>query len=188
MFIQLAFGGVIIGFIGGILIKNWLNITFNDYVLEINLTIIFSYLIFYIAESCGCSGILALVTLGLHMSKSGKTGISHESEHAVHYIWGYVGYVAETCIFLFAGLIMGTMLRKDKYLHFDDWMLACLAFILLSIIRYFCLLLFLPILQRMGFGMTMKELCLVGYSGLRGAVGLCLALMVKGNDKINHRV
>ena len=77
------------------------------------MTIIFAYLIFYVAESIKCSGILALVALGLYMSKTGKTGFSTDSEHAVHYIWGYIGFMAETLIFIFAGVIMGNMIKTD---------------------------------------------------------------------------
>lgn len=40
----------------------------------------------------------------------------------------------------------------------------------------------------MGFGLSFSEYLLIGYSGLRGAVGLCLALIVKGESKIDKRV
>jgi len=36
----------------------------------------------------------------------------------------------------------------------------------------------------MGYGMTFKQLILCTYAGLRGAVGMSLALMVASNDKI----
>ena len=41
------------------------------------------------------------------MTRSGKYRISAESEHAVHHVWGYIGFVAETVIFILTGLIMG---------------------------------------------------------------------------------
>ena len=41
------------------------------------------------------------------MSNIGKTRISAESEHAVHHVWGFIGYLAETVIFILTGLIMG---------------------------------------------------------------------------------
>jgi len=53
------------------------------------------------------SGILAIVSLGLYMTNTGKTKISAESEHAVHHVWGYIGFVAETVIFIVSGIIMG---------------------------------------------------------------------------------
>jgi CPA1 family monovalent cation:H+ antiporter len=78
-------------------------------VLEVNSTIFVSYIVFFLAESTKLhvSGILAIVFLGLYMTNSGKTRISAESEHAVHHVWGYIGFMAETIIFLLSGLIMG---------------------------------------------------------------------------------
>jgi len=75
----------------------------------VNTTIVGSYLLFFIAESTAVhvSGILAIVCLGLYMTRSGKTRISAESEHSVHHVWGYVGYMAETVIFILAGVILG---------------------------------------------------------------------------------
>lgn len=111
-FCQLAFGGAAFGIAAGIIIEFWLRYTHNNFILEINLTIFGSYLVFYLAETLKISGILALVTLGLYMTMSGKTSISANSEHALHHVWGYVGFVAETLIFFVAGLIMGSMLRN----------------------------------------------------------------------------
>jgi NhaP-type Na+/H+ or K+/H+ antiporter len=75
----------------------------------VNSTIFTAYLIFFLAEDTPIhvSGILAIVTLGLYMTRSGRTMISAESEHSVHHVWGYIGYIAETIIFILTGLILG---------------------------------------------------------------------------------
>ena len=77
--------------------------------LEVNATIFMSYILFFVAESTSVhvSGILAIVALGLYMTNTGKTRISTESEHSVHNVWSYIGFVAETVIFMIAGIIMG---------------------------------------------------------------------------------
>jgi NhaP-type Na+/H+ or K+/H+ antiporter len=36
----------------------------------------------------------------------------------------------------------------------------------------------------MGYGMTFKQVVLCAYAGLRGAVGMSLALMVAGSHKV----
>jgi len=43
---------------------------------------------------------------------------------------------------------------------------------------------FWPILAKMGYGLTFKQVLLVTYAGLRGAVGMSLALMVSVDDQI----
>jgi NhaP-type Na+/H+ or K+/H+ antiporter len=60
------------------------------------------------------SGILALVSLGLYMTYSGKTKISIESQHALHHVWGYVGFIAETLIFMLSGIIIGDRFLGGK--------------------------------------------------------------------------
>ena len=90
----------------------------NNFVLEVNTTIFGSYLIFFLAEATplGVSGILALVALGLYMTRSGKTRISAESEHSVHHVWGYIGFIAETIIFILTGLILGERIIMDSFI------------------------------------------------------------------------
>ena len=48
------------------------------------------------------------------------------------------------------------------------------------------ILLFWPILQRIGYGMTFNQVLLATYAGLRGAVGLSLALMVFSDTRITN--
>lgn len=79
-----------------------------NHTLEINATVTISYLLFYIAESVlHVSGIITIVVTGLYMTNIGKTRISSEAHHAVHHVWGFIGFVAETVIFIVSGIIMG---------------------------------------------------------------------------------
>jgi NhaP-type Na+/H+ or K+/H+ antiporter len=186
-FLRLTLGGVGLGIGFYLLTYYWIFYTYNDYVLETNLTIVGSYMLFYTAESLKCSGILAIVTFGINMSYGGKFVISAESVHANHHIWGYIGFVAETLIFMFAGVIMGGVIAEDHKTHKritgSDVGKGVAAWFILLIIRYICIFLFYPCLSRLGYGFTLKEAILVSYGGLRGAVGLALAIMVH-NDSI----
>jgi len=181
-FVRLSFGGAILGIIGGIIASQLLRRIHNNFVLEVNTTIFTAYLVFFIAEvtPIHVSGILALVALGLYMTKSGKTRISAQSEHAVHHVWGYVGFIAETIIFILSGLIMGerAMMPDTKVGAMDVVKLLFGTYPLLHIIRLAVFLMFWPILRKFGYGLTLNQLILCSYAGLRGAVGLSLALMV----------
>lgn len=57
---------------------------------------------------------------------------------------------------------------------------------MLHIIRFLGLLICMPCLKLTGYTFTIKHVILLSYSGLRGAVGLTLALQVKFNDKIDE--
>lgn len=160
------------GIICGFLTSQLLSKIFNNFVLEVNTTISVCYIMFYFAEFTNLhfSGILALVALGLYMTYSGKTKISIESQHALHHVWGYVGFVAETLIFILSGIIIGDRfiggsqydMHKDTdgKLHdpigLKDLLKVFAAYLMLTFIRFFCIMLFWPCLKRMGYGMTFK--------------------------------
>lgn len=117
--------------------------------LEVNTTIFTSYMMFFLAESTqlGVSGILALVAFGLYMTNSGKTKISAESEHAVHHVWGYIGFVAETLIFILSGIIMGERASADDNLiGYKDYIKLIGTYVILHLIRFFMILAFWPCL------------------------------------------
>ena len=148
-FVRLSIGGPLLGLIVGIIVEQILARIHNQFVLEVNTTIYASYLMFFLAESTSLhvSGILALVAFGLYMTNSGKTKISPESEHAVHHVWGFIGFVAETLIFVLSGIIMGERASADDNLiGYQDYIKLLFAYIILHFIRFFCILLFYPFL------------------------------------------
>ena len=81
----------------------------RDDTLSAMLTFLLAYISFYLAEFTflKTSGILTVIAVGLFWSAFGKTKIYSESEHAVHTIWGFCQYIAETIIFLQVGIIVG---------------------------------------------------------------------------------
>lgn len=91
-FLRLALGGPIIGWIFGVILTTWLARINKQPVLVANLTIVMSYICFFVAqhEYVDTSGILALVVLGLYTSHYGKPHIDTETQVAIHTIWNYI--------------------------------------------------------------------------------------------------
>lgn len=190
-FARLSLGGPILGLAGGFILSFILKRIHNNFVLEVNSTVFVAYLVFFLAEMTPVhvSGILALVALGLYMTRSGRTMISAESEHSVHHVWGYIGFIAETIIFILTGLILGERIVMENQIVWQDFVkLIFGTYPILHVIRFLVILLFYPCLKRMGYGMTMKEVLLSTYAGLRGAVGLSLALMVSIEPSIDAQI
>ena len=108
-FLWMSLGGVLVGWIFGMIMASILARIHNEPVLEANLTVVMPYILFYFAEhpKVHMSGILALVSMGLYMTNRGRTRISTESEEAIHAIWSYIGFAAETLIFMLTGVILG---------------------------------------------------------------------------------
>jgi len=190
MFVRLSFGGIILGMLAGVILAQILSRLHNDAVREMNATVFTSYILFYVAESTPLhvSGILAIVALGLYMTTSGKTQISAESAHTVHGVWGYIGFIAETVIFIISGVIMGVRATESNTITYVDYLKLLGIYVGLHFIRFFCIFASWPLLKRIGYGMSFKQVVLCSYAGLRGAVGLSLALMVCNSPKIPRTI
>jgi NhaP-type Na+/H+ or K+/H+ antiporter len=186
-FCQLSLGGPLLGLLTGAVVTALIKRIHNNFVLEVNTTIFACYLMFFVAESTSLkvSGILALVALGLYMTNSGKTRISAESEHSVHHVWGYFGFVAETIIFILTGVIMGERaVDDDNMIDYRDYLKCIATYLILHVIRFLMIVVCWPLLSRLGYGMSFNQVVLCSYAGLRGAVGMSLALMVASSDKV----
>lgn len=162
-FFRLSFIGPILGLAFGMIIEQILLQIHNHYVLETNLTIVGVYMCWYVSENTDLhvSGVLAVVVLGVYMSLFGKTAISAESEHALHHVWGYLGFVAETLIFMLAGIIIGVNIHEYEDLKVvdngrPDTLLVFCNYLFSHVIRFSMLMLFWPILNRLGYGMSFR--------------------------------
>ncbi len=187
-FVRLSFGGVLLGILIGFIVNFIIKRILNNLVLEFNITFVSAYLIFYLAEDTPLkvSGILSLVFLGLYMTMTRRTGISIDSEEGVHHIWSYLGFLAETAIFCAAGVFIGTKLLSSD-IFWQDYLKLLALWLCLQIVRFVAIIAMWPILRKIGYGLTFKQTLVLTYGGLRGAVGLVLALVVDLEDSIDQR-
>lgn len=173
-FLIVTLGGVAIGTGIGYFTLFLLKKVFNDPLFEITGIIGSAYLTFFIAESFHLSGVIALVTLGLLMAGRGKTRISPEVSHFMHDFWGLFAFIANTLIFIIVGVIIS--LRSKFQLH--DFIDLGLIYIGIHIIRAFVIFIFYPIMKKIGYGINRKEATVLWWGGLRGVIGLAMALIV----------
>lgn len=67
---------------------------------------------------------------------------------------------------------------EEQLLEGRDWGYAVLNWVLLNVIRFVVIAIFKPFLERVGDGFSWQDTFLATWAGLRGAVGLSLALIV----------
>ena len=96
-------------------------------------------------------------------------------------MWQYLAYIAETTIFLVAGIIIGNRVLISELIEWYDYLLNFGLYFCLHFIRGISILTFFPILKRMGYGLNLSQVGLLTYAGLRGAIALTLALTVANN-------
>lgn len=151
-FAFLSIGGCIVGLIFGFVLSFWISRVFNDRIMVISLSFFAAYMVFYVSEEVKVSGILALVSLGLYMSGFGYTQISSLDEEACHQFWKYIGYLAETLIFLLTGYIVGAdILWEQTDIQAIDWFKMVGLYIMLHVIRGISICSLLYWLRKFGY-------------------------------------
>lgn len=186
-FSYMSIGGVVFGTMCGAIALYWLSNVFNDAAVEITVSLSAAYLAFYFAEAdLKVSGVLAVVAFGICFSRYGATKVSPEVQHFLHDFWHMLEYLANTLIFVLTGVII---VLKNTKPTWEDWMNLGITCMGIYVIRTMIMFMFLPVFQRMKYGFSWKDAIICSWGGLRGAVGLALALVIHLDEKIpkSHR-
>lgn len=180
-FIRIVAGGVLIGSLIGWFVVVWLKRVFNDALFEITVVISAAYLAFFVAEHFfHVSGVLAVVSFGIMMAGIGKTRISPQVGHFLHEFWELAAFIANTLIFLIVGVVIALRVSYTG----KDFLILILFYIGITVIRGIVIGVFFPIMKRIGYGITFKDSIILTWGGLRGAIGLALALIVVSEESI----
>ncbi|EGR28403.1 sodium hydrogen exchanger family protein, putative [Ichthyophthirius multifiliis] len=190
IFTTLTIGGIIIGIIFGFISSFWIKRIFNDEILVINITLISCYLVFIVAENIDfgikVSGIIAIISLGLFMAASGKKRIANEIDWALQCFWKYVIFCAETVIFFLSGVIVSIEISKStNIIQVDDYYKLGGLYLCMVLSRFISISTFIYFLKYWGYGLTWKEVYALTCGGLRGAVGICFALIVYRDESFS---
>ena len=172
-FLWVVSAGLIIGVTIGWVILWIIGKLINQPLIEITLSIAAAYLTFFMAESLHLSGVVALVALALMFSTVGRTRISPEISHFLHHFWEMMSYLANTLIFLIVGIIIMTHTTFDSP---QLWITLGVLYIALTLVRAVSVWTLMPLLERIGTGITQQKATILVWGGLRGAVSLSLAL------------
>ncbi|MEH6451723.1 MAG: cation:proton antiporter [Psychromonas sp.] len=175
-FLLVCILGAVIGLVIGGITLLWIGRLFNQPIIEITLTISAAYISYFIAENIfHVSGVVAVVALGLLLASIGRTLISPEVAGFLHHFWQMMAHIANTLIFILVGIIIASRIRLDVM----EWWLTLIGlYIAIQAIRAISVFIFMPILKRIGIGLTKEKALVLIWGGLRGAVSLALALII----------
>lgn len=184
-FLWVISAGLIIGTAIGWIVLSIIGKLINQPLIEITLSITAAYLTYMIAEFLHVSGVVALVSLALMFSTIGRTRISPEISHFLHQFWEVMTYMANTLIFLIVGVVIMTHTSFDSPML---WLALGLLYPLLILIRSASVLILMPLLERIGVGITRQKAAVLVWGGLRGAVSLSLALSLAQDTAIPEQL
>lgn len=149
----------------------------SDVIIQLSVTLVTAYLAFFIGESeVGTSGVLTTVSAALVLAwRVWPVIVSHE---AMENVWHAIEYFGNTLIFALAGVLTRRAVMSDV-IGPRDFFYCFVLYVVMMAVRALMVLTLYPILANMGYGTDPKAAGFMVWGGLRGAVGLALAVYVK---------
>ena len=156
--------------------------------LETAVIVVGMFLCYLVGDQLHMSGIIAVVSLAISMAVIGKGSYSAEGEETVHAVVKQLAYFANQLIWLAGGHMTAAQLsQSDVATDPVNWIRMVALFLVLNIARGVSTWIMFPTLTRMGYGLNLKETIMLIYAGLRGAICIALALLIRRSEHIpNH--
>ncbi|NEU09340.1 Na+/H+ antiporter [Flavihumibacter sp. R14] len=178
--------GVITGLLVGLIfyaIYRWLPTSTS---IEIVLTLVTPYCMYYFAEHFHFSGVLAVVSGGLFLSRKRQVMLTYQSRIQSVNVWAVLGFVLNGLVFILIGLPLPTITGQlgDVSLNTAIWYGLAISLVLI-LTRLFCALSASPISWLMSHFIKVEDPRLqwkmpliFGWAGMRGVVSLAAALSI----------
>lgn len=181
-FIVTVTGGVLCGAIVGGLVLLLAGRT-TDHLVEITFTTVAAYGSFLLAEHFHLSGVLATLTTGVLIGNTGSLGaISDRGREAVESFWEYIGFVANSLIFLLIGLRLGAEKLSAV------WLPALITIVFVTLGRALAVYACCALFKRSARRVSMNHQHVLFWGGLRGALALALALGLPDNTPLHDEI
>jgi CPA1 family monovalent cation:H+ antiporter len=174
-----AAGGTVVGLAGGFLVAQ-LRRRLDDSLIEITVTILTPYLLYVIAEELHLSGILAAVVSGVYLGIRDPQITDSQTRLQAYSFWEVLTFVLESLLFILVGLQFPQVLDN---LDQPAGELVLAGFVLALVVMAVRLVYHFTVLSvDEWFGgrepIGAKERLVVGWSGMRGAISLAVALSI----------
>ena len=182
IFFRMSLGAVASGIFFGLgtrallyLLKRRLNREEN--VVEVATTFTMAYLCYFVTDAVwGCSGVIGTLTYGVLINMSSCLINDHKLQED---FWALMEHLLNTVLFTLGGLVWGEIIANgdpDKQFLGRDWGYLVVLYLFLLVIRFFLMFACYPITANIGLKTNWRETVFSSYAGLRGAVGIALAI------------
>ena len=170
-FLVTVFGGILCGgLVGGVTLL--LAGRTDDHLVEITFTTVAAYGSFLLAEQFHLSGVLATLTTGVLLGNVGSMGaITDKGRESVLSFWEYIGFVANSLVFLLIG--MPLILINIKLVWVSIAVVTLLVLLGRAVAVYGCCALFSGSKH---LKVSASHQHVLFWGGLRGALALALVL------------
>jgi CPA1 family monovalent cation:H+ antiporter len=164
-------------------IHKWLPVTPS---IEIILSFLAPYCMYYFAERFHFSGVLAVVAGGLFLSNKRQTMLSYQGRVQGSNVWSTIGFILNGLVFMLIGLQLPTITSAVEEVSFGQAVWYGLAISIVLIITRICCTLGASLFTRVAARFITvadpnpgwKTPFVFGWAGMRGVVSLAAALSI----------
>lgn len=184
-FIQVVSISTLLGFLLARLVIWFITRINSEEMIQNSAVILSAYLTFIVSQYyLGVSGVIALLVFGLTVTYVGKPRLKPQVNNFMEHFWELLTYIANTLIFILVGIVIA---QKVNF-TWGALGILILIYICLNLFRFAMIMLLYPLMKRMGYGLSKRESVILTWGGLRGALGMTLALMVSYTPAIPEDV
>ena len=173
-FFTVALGGLIVGVMFGVLSSILTKWTMRIRVVEPVIILSVGYLSYLTADIFSWSAIISLIGCGLLQAHYAFKNISSISLNTVEQSIKILSSISDSIIFLYLGMGLTT----SSLLSWDPWF-ALWATVICFIVRYIGVF---SLTFLVGADIDLRSQLIMGYAGLRGAVGFSLVTMISREE------
>ena len=170
-FITVFFGGLVVGLISGLIITLFTKVA--GWSLFPLLSLICAYATFLIAEDLlHLSGVMAVLAAGLTVGRCRRESSAKIHNDFAEKFWGLLGHIAESTIFLLAGITITLSMFTEQWLAIVIGIIAVVIARIMMVFGTFPILQLIPGID----AVPLKQQAVLAWGGVRGTVTLALAL------------
>lgn len=178
---KVVVGGVTYGALVAVVVA-WARGRIRDASLQLMVSLVIPFVAYIPAEMAGFSGVLAAVVAGFYLGTHGEGLLPPRVRVSGQTIWGTLVTLLEAMLFVLLGLqldaVVTTVRESFDFLYLVSVALAVTATAI--VLRALLMLLFVPprrLVPRLRSDLpSFRERVAIGWSGMRGAVSLAIAL------------
>jgi CPA1 family monovalent cation:H+ antiporter len=182
-FVFVAVGGVLVGLAAGWVVHQ-LQHQIDEALVSGVLRLMTPFVVYILAESVHVSGILAVVVTGLYSGRKASTELTSEERLESAMIWQMVTFIINGLVFILIGLqfrsILDAIDDRSTSSLIRDALLISFAVIAVRMVWVYlaggAIRLLPPSLTGREEELDVREMTIVGWSGMRGVVALATAL------------
>jgi len=170
-FITVFFGGLLVGLISGLIITLFTKVA--GWSLFPLLSLICAYATFLVAEDLlHLSGVMAVLAAGLTVGRCRRESSAKIHNDFAEKFWGLLGHIAESTIFLLAGITITLSMFTEQWLAIVIGIIAVVIARIMMVFGTFPILQIIPGID----AVPLKQQTVLAWGGIRGTVTLALAL------------